>query len=350
MSNRNLTILAVVAAVVLAWAIVQSRLSNRRTVKTLETGPLIQGLETAAIDRIQLGTGPESVVLKRQDQGFVITDKDNYPAQTRTINELIANCLEIQTAELVTHSPSNHEDLEVTEEKARYLVKFFDAENQLITGVVVGKYADQGSGSYVRQVNSDEVYLAESSPYLQTQVLSYIDSRLIEVDQDEITQVQITIDQDDYILLQEPNETIVLAPTETETPPKLKQSVARQVYTALSSLYLTDVQKASPETAELDFNATYQCRLKDSTVYILQIATSEDKYYLKCRALFTDQTPVTIDRTKVDSEEMLQEKEAKLLARQAAQEFTARHQNWVYEIAAWKAENLTQNLSDLIEQ
>jgi hypothetical protein len=349
MSSRNLIILAVAAAVMLSWAIIQSYVINRQVDVASQSGPLIQGLETGDIDRIELGAGEEAVTLKRQDQGFVLANKDNYPVQIAAINELITNCLEIQTAELVTGSSTNHEDLEVTEDKGRQVVKFFNKDD-IITGVVVGKYTEQGAGSYIRRVNSDNVYLTSQSPYLKTGALDYIESKILAVIQDEIKQVQVTTDQGDYILLQEPNETIVLASSAGERPPQLKQTEAGQVYTALSSLYLTDVRQASAETDQFEFKSTYQCRLKDSTAYIFQVASRDGKYYLKCRAIFADQTPVTMDRTKIESEEELKRKEAKLLAHEAAQKFAAEHQGWVYEIASWKGENLTKNLADLIEK
>ena len=59
------------------------------------------------------------------------------------------------------------------------------------------------------------------------------------------------------------------------------------------------------------------------------------------------QRPTTISKT--ESEQELKEKEAKLLADDKAKEFTAKHQAWIYEIADWKAKDLTKELSDLLE-
>ncbi|MHC4327967.1 MAG: hypothetical protein ACYSWW_07575, partial [Planctomycetota bacterium] len=50
-----------------------------------------------------------------------------------------------------------------------------------------------------------------------------------------------------------------------------------------------------------------------------------------------------------ETPEELKAKEAKLLARDGAQAFTAKHQKWVYEIPDWKANNLTRELADLLE-
>jgi hypothetical protein len=66
-----------------------------------------------------------------------------------------------------------------------------------------------------------------------------------------------------------------------------------------------------------------------------------------CKADFTGERPSKV--SKGESEEELKKKEALLLAYDKAEEFTARHKPWIYEIADWKAKNLTKALSDLLE-
>jgi hypothetical protein len=61
-----------------------------------------------------------------------------------------------------------------------------------------------------------------------------------------------------------------------------------------------------------------------------------------------DTTPVR-KGAEVETPEELKAKEAKLLARDGAQAFTAKHQKWFYEIPDWKANNLTRELADLLE-
>jgi len=97
MSNKNLTILAVVAVFMVLWAVVQSRIANRRTVQADAPAYLIQGLDPADIGTIVLGTGEDSVTLKRRGENFVVAGKDDYPAKTSEVNSLISKCLEIKT-------------------------------------------------------------------------------------------------------------------------------------------------------------------------------------------------------------------------------------------------------------
>ena len=70
MSNRNLGILAIVAAIMVSWAVVQSRLSNRSTVEPSGPSYLIQGLDPSEIDSIVVGHGDNAVMIQRREQQF----------------------------------------------------------------------------------------------------------------------------------------------------------------------------------------------------------------------------------------------------------------------------------------
>jgi len=356
MNNKKLTILGIVAVVMVLWAVVQSRISNRPGGEPARPVYLIQGFDPSGVDSIVIGTGEAAFTLKRQQNGFVVVNKDNYPAKTSEINSLITKCLEIQTSEFVTDNPANHEDLEVTEEKARSVVKFMKADpnSSLLTGVIIGKTKELGQGSYVRLLSSDsassnKVYVTSNAPWFGGGAMNYIDQELIAVKQEDIKSVTVSSASGPYTLItKEDSQDVVL-----ENMPagkKLKSSEAKSVFTALTSLRFDDVKKIS---SDLAFERQYMCRLKDSTVYALRIAQKDGKTYVSCVAEFTDKTPVekaSVDQGgKVESEEELKKKEAKLLARDNATKFTTKHQGWVYEIAEWKAKNLTKELADLIE-
>ena len=93
---------ALTKAVLLAWAIIQANLADRTVRRSAEITTLIQGLSTNDIGSIVLGVGDNAVTLKLFSRGFVAADKDNYPAQTEQINDLIVSCVDIPTMELVT--------------------------------------------------------------------------------------------------------------------------------------------------------------------------------------------------------------------------------------------------------
>ena len=125
---------------------------------------------------------------------------------------------------------------------------------------------------------------------------------------------------------------------------KLKTNEAKSVWRALTDLRFDEVTR---NVGGLAFNDHYICRLNDSVVYTLNIAKKDDKTYITCTAEFTGERPKK--ERKVESEEELKKKEAKLLAYDRAQAFALKHKGWIYEIPSWKARSLTKKLSDLLE-
>ncbi|MHC4173980.1 MAG: DUF4340 domain-containing protein [Planctomycetota bacterium] len=344
MSNKKLVILGIVAVFMVAWAVVQSRVSNRPRTKTDTPAYLIQGLDPADIDGIVFGAGESAVTLKRQGGRFVVAGKDNYPTEISEINSLLSKSLEIQKEQFITDDAANHETLEVTEEKARSVVKFLKPDSSLLVGFAIGKDKELGQGSYVRLLPGDKVYTAINTPWIRTGAMDYIEQELISVKREDIESVTVGSANGEYTLkTEEDGEDIVLE--NTPAGKKLKDSDGDSVFTALTNLRCDDVKRKSDD---LTFDRQFVCGLKDSTVYTLKIAQKDDKTYISCAAAFMDKTPV-LKGDEVESEEELKKKEAKLLARDKAKEFTAKHQQWLYEIAEWKAKNLTKELSDLLE-
>jgi hypothetical protein len=281
----------------------------------------------------------------------VVTNKDNYPAVTNKISELITTCLDIKTAELYTDETAYHEDLEVTEEKARSVVKFMTPEpnSTVLAGVVIGKSRELGEGTYVRLISddnvaSDKVYVTSNVPFIKNQATDYIEQELVSVNRDDINSVTVSSPDGDYTLKpKEGSKDITLV--NILAGKKAKSSECDSVFNALSNLRFDDVRAQS---SGLLFDRRYVCKLNDSTVYTLEIAQKDDKTYVSCTTQYTGEVPKK-DMTKVEPEDVLKEKEAKLLAWEKAQKFAAKHKGWKYEIADWKAKDLTKGLSELVE-
>ena len=347
MSNKKLTILGIVAVLMVVWAVVQSRISNKPKAAPDTPVYLIQGLDPAGVGSIVLGTGINTVTLKRKGGGFAVADKDDYPAVTSEINNLITSCLDIQTVELYTEDPANHKDLGVTEEDARYIVKFLKPNSELLAGIVIGKAKEQGQGTFVRLVSSDKVYVASQTPWIKSQAMDYIDQDLISMEREDIESVTATSPFWEYTLkAKEESEGVVMENAPADK--KLKSKDAEDVFTALTNLSFDNVMRETEDDKDWVFERRFICRLKDSTVYTIELAGRDKMICMKCKADFTDKTPVT-KKKEVESEEELKKKEAKLLAAEKAEKFSAKHKGWIYEVAEHKAMNLAKKLSDLLE-
>jgi hypothetical protein len=333
------------------WAVIQSRVSSRPRAGTEVPSYLFPGLDTSDIGSIVIGTGEDAVTLKRRGGRFVIASKDDYPASVSKISEMIAKCLDIKTSELFADEAAYHEDLRVTEENSVRVVKFLTPEpnSTLLAGLVIGEAKELGNATYVRllsndKASSDKVYLTLNVPMIGNRATDYVEQELVSVNRDDVNSVTVSTPAGEYTLrAKEGGKDIVLE--NIPAGKKTKSSECDRVFTALSNLRFDDIRKQS---AGLTLDKRYVCRLKDSTVYTLEIVQEDSKTFVNCRAEYTGEVPDK-DPTKVESEEVLKEKEAKQLAWSKAEEFTARHKGWLYEIADWKARDLTKELSELLE-
>ena len=147
MSNKNLTILGIVAVLMVIWAVAQSHVSNRASTETEGPAYLLQGLDPADIDSIVLGGSEDTITLKRQQGSFVVVNKDNYPAKASEINNLITKVLEIQTSQFVTDK-----DTDIQRKAKDDLRKRLNALNDKLNGYLastygIRKYEDLGGNT-----------------------------------------------------------------------------------------------------------------------------------------------------------------------------------------------------------
>ena len=345
MSNKKLSFLGITAIISVVLAVFVWQYDNKKKPVSAGGGELIQGLDPAAVAEIAIKKGNESVRLKRVENGFAIVNKSMYPASNKEINELITACLDVQTIEVCTKDKANHKDLGVTEENADGIVKFLDSKGDIITGIVVGIQKENGM-SYARCVNSDEVWLVQSVPWIKQSPTDYAASELVSVNKADITSVQVSSPGEKYTIAAEPNSGKAIL-QDIPAGKRQKDSDCGAVFSALTSLMFDDVN-AVADRANLNFDRQYACQLSDSTLYTISIAQKDSKTYVKCDAEFTDKTPVKKEQG-IESDEALKKKEAKLLAKQKVVDFQKTCDGWVYEIPEYKAKNMTMPMSELIE-
>jgi hypothetical protein len=226
-------------------------------------------------------------------------------------------------------------------------VKFYKADSSLLTGIIVGKQMVEGQGiAYVRRVGDNKVYVSATQiPAFKHEAGDYISPELISVKREDINSITVSGPNETYILLPGPDDKTVIFENMAEDK-KLNNDFANKVFTALAALNFEDVNTESAKRG-LQFDRRYLCRLKDSTVYTIWLAQDGDAWFIKCDAQFGDKTPVTKTEGVVESDEQLKIKEAKLIARDAAEEFSEKHKGWVYKIPAYYAENLTKTSAEL---
>jgi hypothetical protein len=346
MSDKKFSLLGFLAIISVVLAVFVSQFANRT--KHISAGPgyLIQGLDPAAVTKIVLGKDPNIFTLSRQQNGFTVENKNDYPADTKTINNLLASIMDIRTVEVYTENKANYKDLGVTEQDAQAVVKFLDAKGQIITGVIIGKDCPSGGTYYGRLINDNKVYVLDNVPWPGVSPLEYIDRQLITVNKADIASVTVTSPAGTYTLVPEANGTEVSV-KELPAGKKEKKGDCDMIFSALAGLDFEDVNTTA-QLPDLKFDREYACLLKDSTLILIEIAQKDSKTFIKCNADFTDKTQVKKEEG-VESQEELKKKEAKLLAKDKVRKLQDLTNGWIYQIPAAKAYYMTKELTDIIE-
>ena len=344
MSNTKLGILAIVAVIMILLAVGVSKV-QKKPLSTSELRYLIGSLNPASIESIVLSSPSDTITLDRKGKGFQLVEKSNYPANISKINDLITACTEIKIGEVYTSDPSNHADLGISKETAASVVTFFKADNSAMASVLIGHTKEQGKGTYVRLANSNDVYVTLDDTSINMSDMDYIDKNITgAVNRDDVVSVTVTSGKERYKLVPVSDGKITLKPLEEGRT--LNETAAAEVLTAISYLQANDVLKSQ---AGLDFAKSFICQMKDSTVYTVNIAEKNEKFFVKLTADFTDTAPVQKAKRQ-ETEEELKVKEAKLLARDAAIKFATKHDGWVYEITSYAAGNMTKTAEELLEE
>jgi len=353
MTDKKLSIMAIVAAVMIAlnvvlyvgWPSAGGGGFKRGTL-------LIQGLDLDKVSSISITGDKDAVTLARKGEDFVIAERQNYPASIGEVNKLLLKCLQVRCDAEFTASADNHGELGVTADKPETgVVKLLDSDGKELVGIIVGKFATRGRGSYVRRTDRDTVYTSEESVHVSAQPSNYMDTKLLDVAKGDVAEVTIKA-KDKTVTVTREKDKIVLK--EIPKGKRPKESDVESVFDALSSLTLDDVAADASVAAEPD--TTFTCKLKEEkhTTYVVQLSKRDDKHYIKLAAqgpgqdLAQASIQIANDRSKEGTDEG-KKAAAVLTALKGANEFNERHANWVYEISSWAAGKMQKSVDDLVE-
>lgn len=276
-----LAVVLIVAAVVL----------NDRDPGSVETGaPLIPDLSERINDvtriRIQGPDGAASTLL-RDDSRWQVAER-RYPADLGKIRELLISLAEAEVLERKTSNPTLYERLGVQNfgsgETDNKQILLWAGDEQL-TGLLLGKTAQQPRGSYVRLVSGDSAALADRVIVATADSTQWLDTQLLNIQPDAIAKIVVTpADGDVYTIARTSGDDGDAGSLALQDVPDGRQtkgaSVAR-VTRVLQNLRLEDVltdDAALPDDGwtRLSFTttagSTISVRVHDGEEELLQIS------------------------------------------------------------------------------
>jgi hypothetical protein len=346
-TNSRLIILAVVAAGLFCWAVLQAHFAGPGELEQVE-GYLLQGLGTENIGRVVISSGQDKVEIARADQeSFVVASMDGYRAQRGEIRDMLVDLMLIKPGERVTDNPDNHAELGVTTETADAVVELFDIEDNRVAGMAITGGRGPDSPVYCRVLGQDVVYRLSRRPDIPTDVTAYVDTTLLEgVEADDVSRVEVVDGQDEFTLVRRQAEGEEAQWTLENLPEgkQVKQWEANSMVNRLDGLQFAEAMSTgSDQAANLSFDRKILYHLPDGLVYRMHVAKGQEGTYVRLEA-------GVVDVRTGDAEESDEEaRAARMEAVQKAQQVNLRHDGWAYRLESWQASSFTKSRGDLLE-
>jgi len=402
LDNNRFFILASIAFLMVAVTIIVYMVTGYDSPDFKPGGKLIEGFEPDKFQSIEVSRGEDSVKLVRQEGDFFVSslraaDGTMYPAKTEDVNRLITECADIELAARVTEDQALYGGLgvaieneegdkkpaeDISNHEIPTVVRFLDGKNKLLYGLIKGKSAEAGSGSYVRMIGQKTVYTSSKWISLDYLPNDYIETKLTDFPEKDVGRVVVTLKDEKYSIERDKDGNIQL-----QGIPEGKQARewdVKSVFHALSSLNFEQVYSPADKIlADLEWDSVYRCELKKDKylAYEARIAAKGKKdkkdkdkkedesissgqleYYIKITAEgpSTEQLEAAGDEAaraireakrqgKTLSNEESKKKVAAFDARDKAEKFNQLHSRWVYRISKWKADDFCKPFKELIE-
>lgn len=202
MGKRNLIFLLVAALVAAlgAWLVTDNYREKVRRVAEIHTlVPELSG-QIAKVTTIRFTEAGKSFQLKKDpEQGWVIVEKHNYPADEKKITALFSGMISVKVLEPRTDDPNKHAKLHLEPpengDAKSFGVQLIDADNKVIVDLVLGKKRQSAGGSmqqfYVRKADENKTWLAIGELDPEHTPRDWVDRQLIDISNKRISQISI---------------------------------------------------------------------------------------------------------------------------------------------------------------
>lgn len=306
----------------------------------------VSGLQIIAADNQMVAD------LKRTEQAWVVANRANYPADMGKVRETLITLANAQLMEKKTAKPEYYERLGVQ-----------DISQQQATGVqlsiqgldnpvelIVGNPAAGRNGVFVRRVGDTQSWLASGNLALPQDTVQWLDRSILDIPAQQIQGVTIRHADGETINAekQTKDQTHFTVTNLPEGRELTAENAANTLADALTALQLEDVstrEDNDPAAADGVVEITY--KTFDGTIIGGKAFQIDDKSYVYFTVDFDE---ALAQRFVGETEESSQDETTLAERRQAAQQLDEKLEPWVYEIASFHYDPMTQRMADLLKK
>lgn len=264
--------------------------------------------------------GEDPVVIERHDELWVVTSRDNYPADIGKVREVLLAMADAKTMEAKTTNPELHARLgldspDIENSKSTLLIASTGhADYRLLLG-----NAAQTSYRYARLPDEDQTWLIDQNPDVPDSAGDWLDAAIVDINSSTVRAVTIVHPDGETISVEkaaedDPNFTVNAIPEGRELS---YSTVANGIGGALNDLELDDVRPAVAVGGGA-------------------VKTTFETF---------DGMTVTVDTQKTDDGNWI----TLSASGTGADELNARLSGWQFKVADYKANLLTRGWEDILK-
>ncbi len=235
----------------------------------------------------------KTLTLRRTDEGWVLSDYDDFPADTAKVQEVLDKLTLISSDEPVTETPASHKPLKVADDDFIRKVEIETEEGDHYT-LYFGT-APRFTATHVRLGGEDATYLTTQLATwdLNTTPVSWIDTLFYEAKPDSAQSVEVHNTKGDLHFLRSGERWILIG----RTPDELAMGKVTAAVNHATRIVISAPlgKEAKPEygmdhpqatvhvmTTEGDYTITIGAHDEEDDTYVVKLSTSP--YYVKVAA------------------------------------------------------------------
>lgn len=354
---RNLGIIVIVLAALSVWVYTQQ---TKRGTDLVAGSDFIKGLDVEKVATITLRygaakadeskeskegkddqPGKPAIVLKRDNDRFVLADQKSYPAATAKVNDLMFKIADIQVKKLINSDASDDElkalGLLPTSVSPRSVhATIADESGKTLMAFRLGKDQKNG-GTYMLKDGTKQVYVSKRPVFLAQSYRDFVDWTLLRLKPESLERVEQS--QPKLVAERLAGQVVLVDPTSGNPLPS-KPEKTQQWFDQMAQIDFEDFYPATDQSvAGLNYDQELALTFGDKMVYELKLAKDKEDHFIALSARVAD-LPSEVVINPDDDQQKLAGIESMITAKERAERINRQRSGWIYKISKADYERL----------
>jgi len=273
-------LLGMLAIVLLGLGIMQSVNEN----KNKRNPASFFGIKADEVQKVRVigVNGLYENILEREDDYWVVSNKGDYRVNPDYMEDLLDIFENMPRGELASRNPEKHEDLQVDDLGVN--IQAWNKDGEQIVDAIIGKEGPALMTTYMRQANSDNVYLSIKNIRPVFNRTDWRDKRVWIFDPPKVTSIDWKYKDTEFSLMKIGGEWRQLTPFDKESSDELVMPVLAKLADMFAANIQEDITKEEAGISEKSQNIRielgFETGEKDALIVGDKLEEPSEEYYI----------------------------------------------------------------------